>query len=154
MSKRATAADAQVILNLYDLRREAEMRKARHWWLANFWPATVEDYIKVSSAFGTQENAWLRQVLGYWDMAAALMLRGAIHPELFLEGGVSGEMFFLFAKVQPFLKELRQKMQSPGFLGNIEKAIMSSKASRERLKTISARVAALRKASAESKAAD
>ncbi len=33
MSKKATSADAQLILQLYDLRREAEMRKARNWWV-------------------------------------------------------------------------------------------------------------------------
>jgi hypothetical protein len=154
MSKKATAADAQVILQLYDLRREAEMRKARNWWGGTFWPRTAEDVLQVVNAFGSQENAWLRQVIGYWDMAAALALHGAIPADLFLEGGISGEMFFLYAKVQPFLKELRQKMQSPHLLVNVERVIMSSKAGRERLKTISGRVASRLKAMAESKAAD
>ena len=149
MSKEPTATDAELILKLYDLRREAEMRKARDWWVVKFWPQTADDFIKVANALGTQENNWLRQVGGYWDMAAAMVLHGTIHPELFLEGGVSGEMFFLYAKMQPILKDVREKMQSPGLFSNVEKVIMQSEAGRERLKTVSARVAARRKAMAE-----
>jgi hypothetical protein len=149
MSRKPTAADAQLILQLYDLRREAEIRKAREWWTVKFWPNTAEDFMKVGMALGTQENAWFRQVAGYWDMAASLVLHGTIHPDLFLEGGFSGEMFFIYAKIQPLLKELREKMNSPGLFRNVETVIMSSKAGRERLKLVSARVASRRKAMAE-----
>jgi hypothetical protein len=152
MSRKPTAADAQLVLQLYDLRREAEIRKARTWWLVDFWPNTPDDFLKVASALGTQENAWFRQVAGYWDMASALVIHGTIHPDIFLEGGVSGEMFFIFAKIQPMLKELRQKMQSPGLFRNVENVIMSTKAGRERLKLVSGRVASRRKAMAEAKA--
>ena len=149
MPKKPTAADAQLILQLYDLRREAEMRKARNWWLVDFWPQTADDFIKVATALGTQENNWLRQVAGYWDMAAALVLHGTIDSDLFLEGGVSGEMFFLYAKLQPILKDLREKMQSPALFSNVEKVIMSSTTGRERLKMVEARVAARRKLMSE-----
>lgn len=149
MPKKPTAEDAQLILQLYDLRREAEMRKARNWWLVDFWPQTADDFIKVATALGTQENNWLRQVAGYWDMAAALVLHGTIDSDLFLEGGVSGEMFFLYAKLQPILKDLREKMQSPALFSNVEKVIMSSTTGRERLKMVEARVAARRKMMSE-----
>jgi hypothetical protein len=152
MAKKPTAADAQLILQLYDLRREAELRKARNWWVVTFWPQTADDFIKIATALGTQENNWLRQAGGYWDLAAALVLHGTIHPDLFLEGGSSGEMFFMYAKILPILKELREKMQSPGLFSNVEKVIMSTKAGRERLKTITARVESRRKAMAEAKA--
>jgi len=134
MAKKPTAADAELILKLYDLRRETEIRKARHWWLVTFWPQTADEFIKVANSLGTQENNWLRQVGGYWDMAAAMVLHGTLNSDLFLEGGVSGEMFFLYAKVQPILKELREKMQSPGLFANVEKVIFSSKMGRERLR--------------------
>jgi hypothetical protein len=150
MPSKPTATDAELILKLYDLRREPEMRKARNWWLVDFWPQTPDDFIKVVSALGTQENAWLRQVSGYWDMAASLVLHGIINADLFLEGGVSGEMVFLYAKLQPILKDLREKMQSPGLFRNVEKVIMQSETGRERLKMVEARVAARRKAMAES----
>jgi hypothetical protein len=153
MSKKPTADDAQLILKLYDLRREPEMRKARNWWLVTFWPQTADEVVKIATALGTQENNWLRQVGGYWDMAAAMVLHGVINPDLFLEGGVSGEMIFIFAKIQPILKELRDKMQSPGLFSNVEKVIMGSKTGRERLKMASARIEARRKAMAEGKVA-
>ena len=140
MAKKPTAHDAQVIMQLYDLRREAEMRKARHWITAEFWPATADDFLKVANAFPGQENAWLRQVNGYWDMAAGMVLLGAVNEELFLQGGVSGEMFFIFAKIQPFLKELRQKMNNPDAFANIEKIATGSKTARKRLERVSENV--------------
>ncbi len=153
MAKKPTSADAQLILQLYDLRREPEMRKARNWWTTTFWPLTADEFIKISSAMGSQENNWLRQVSGYWDMAAALVLHGTISAELFLEGGVSGEMIFIFAKIQPILKDLRQKMNSPGLFGNVEKVILGSKKGRERLKIAAMRVEARRKAMAAGQSA-
>ena len=71
MAKKATAADAEIILKLYDLRREPELRKARNWWLITFWPLTADDYLKVStrsaprttpgSAKSTATGTWLRR---------------------------------------------------------------------------------------------
>jgi hypothetical protein len=148
MSKKPTPADAQVILRLYDLRREPEMRKARAWWLGEFWPGSVEDFLKVSAAMGTRENNWLRQVSGYWEMAASMAVHGAVSPDLFLEPSFSGEMFFLFAKLNPFLKELREK-SSPTMLRNVEQLIKSTKFSREFFRRTEANVAARRKAMAK-----
>lgn len=144
MSKKATASDAQLIMQLYDLRREAEMRKARAWWFTGFWPMTADDFIKVSFTPGSPENNWLRQVTGYWSMAASFVLHGALNAELFLQPAVSGEMFIVFAKVQPFLKELREKAGDPHMFANIEKVIMSSKYGRERLKFMLKRVETMR----------
>ena len=121
MPKKATIADAQLILQLYDLRREAEMRKARNWWVTGFWPDSVDDFMKIVGATGTQENNWLRQVGGYWSMASAFVLHGALSEELFIQPAVSGEMFLIFAKVHPFLKELREKAGDPEMFGTIEK---------------------------------
>ena len=153
MSKKATATDAQLIMQLYELRREAEMRKARHWWLAEFWPQSVDDILKVSGAMGSQENNWLRQVGGYWSMAASFVLQGALSEELFIQPSVSGEMVFIFAKVQPFLKELREKMQNPNIFGNVEKLIATSAGAPERLKETQQRLAMMRKAAQSAKAA-
>jgi hypothetical protein len=134
MAKKATVADAQLILHLYDLRREPELRKARNWWVGEFWPASADDFLRVSSAMGTQENAWLRQASSYWSMAASLVLHGTLNADLFLLPSNSGEMYFILAKVYPFLKELREKMGDPALFGNIENLINSTKFSRERLK--------------------
>jgi hypothetical protein len=144
MAKNPTVADAQLILQLYDLRREPELRKARSWWLTEFWPATADDFIKVSSAMGTQENAWLRQASSYWSMAALLVLQGTLNDELFLQPANSGEMYFILAKIHPFLKELREKIGDPHLFLNIEKVINSSKFSRERLAFTIKRVETMR----------
>jgi hypothetical protein len=144
MAKKPTAADAELILKLYDLRREPEMRNARNWWLVTFWPASTDDFMKIGMAMGTQENNWLRQVGGYWSMAASLALAGAVSQELFLDPSFSGEMFFIFAKVKPFLGDLRVKMKNPRMFANIEKLINSSKQGREWLKYVEGQVAARR----------
>jgi hypothetical protein len=134
MPKKITPADADVLLKLYDLRREAEMRKARHWWLTAFNPQSADDFMKIGMEFGSQENNWLRQVTGYWSMAAAIALRGGVDQDLFLEPSFSGEMFVIFAKTKPYVKELREKMGNPHFFANIEQLINSSKKSRDFLK--------------------
>jgi hypothetical protein len=151
MSITPTAADAELIMKLYDLRREAEIRKARNWWLG-FWPESADDIMKIATALGTQENAWLRQVGGYWEMAASFVLHGTLNRELFLEPSFSGEMFVLFGKVEPFLKEVREKMQNPAIFGNVEKLIATSEGAPERLKQTQQRLAMMRKA-AQAKAA-
>jgi hypothetical protein len=153
MAKKATGQDGQLVLELYDLRREAEMRKARNWFTTEFWPQSADDIIKVAQAFPSQENAWMRQVGGYWDMAASLVLQGALHEELFLQPGISGEMFFIFAKVYPFLKEVRQKLNSPEAFINIEKVATGSKTGRKRLARLLTVMEQRRKAAAKPKPA-
>ena len=152
MAKKPTASDAQLIMQLYELRREAEMRKARNCWFTTFWPRSADDFMKIAFTVGTQENNWLRQVTGYWSMAASFVLHGALSEELFIQPAVSGEMFILFAKVQPFLKELREKAGDPEMLANIEKVIMGSKYGRERLKFMLKRVEMMREKMAIAKA--
>lgn len=149
MAKKATAHDATLIMKLYDLRREAEMRKARNWLVTEFWPQNADEFIKVVNSFPSQENAWLRQVGGYWDMAASFVLQGALNEELFLQPGCSGEMFFIFAKVYPFLKEFRQKTNNPDAFANIEKMATSSKTARKRLERVLKNIESRRKALAK-----
>ena len=144
MPKKPIPADADLILKLYDLRREAEIRKARNWWLVEFWPDNADDVMKVAQAMGTQENNWLRQVAGYWELAASLVVHGTVNETLFLEPAFSGEMFLIFAKLHPFLQDVREKMQNPRMLANVEKVIMKSKANQERLKAVEQRLAARR----------
>jgi hypothetical protein len=107
----ATPADADIILKLYELRTESEMRKARAWITGEFWPASAEEFFAVASNPGDPHNAWLRQVLTYWEMAAALVLHGAVSAELFVDCNAEG--FFLMAKFAPILDAIREK--NPGF---------------------------------------
>jgi len=152
MPKKSTAMDAQLILHLYDLRREAEMRKARAWWFTQFWPKNADDFMKIAFTPGSPENNWLRQVSGYWSMAASFVLHGALSADLFLQPAVSGEMYIVLAKVHPFLKELREKAGDPEMFGTIEKVINGSKYGRERFKFMQKRVEMMRERMAPAKA--
>jgi hypothetical protein len=120
---KATAADAEIVMKLYDLRREAEMRKARNWY-GNADFSTWEAVQKVAMSWGTQENAWLRQFLTYWENAATLVLRGAVHPGLFFDW--NGEIIFAYVKIKPWLKQLRQATGSDEFMSKTEELLNST----------------------------
>ena len=152
MPKKPSHADAQLILQLYDLRREAEMRKARAWYVGQFFPQSADDCLKVVWAMGTQENAWLRQVGGYWGIVASFVLSGVLNEELFLQPAFSGEMFLIYAKIHPFIKEIRVKMDDPNVFISIEKAITHTKWGRDRLQFMIKRVQTMRQKRAERKA--
>ena len=137
--KKASATDAQLILQLYDLRREAEMRKARNFYALQFNPQSFDDVVKVVGAFGSDENRWFRQIVSYWEMAASLVLRGAVNEELFWDS--NGEVLFVFAKIKPFLAQLRKTFDSPEFLGHMDKLIHHSAENRRRLKVMEDRMA-------------
>jgi hypothetical protein len=118
--------------------------------VAGWWPRGADDVVQMMNAGTTpQENAWFRQVSGYWDMAASFVLRGALNEELFFDSG--GEMWFILAKFEPFLTEVREKAKSPHFFERIERLATRSKDGRERLqmmlKRAEARRAAVAKAS-------
>lgn len=107
----ATPADAEIILKLYELRTETVMRQARAWMTGEFWPNTAEDYFAVANNPADPHNAFLRQVLSYWEMAAAMVLHGAVSAELFVDSNAEG--FFILAKFSHILDEIRE--QQPMF---------------------------------------
>jgi hypothetical protein len=144
MPKKPTAADAQLICQLYDLRREAEMRKARNWWAGEFFPQSADDFLKVAWAMGTQENNWLRQVGGYWGMVASFVNTGVLNEQLFLAPGFSGEMFLIYAKVHPYIKDLREKLNDPNAWKDVETAVNRTKWGRDRLQFMIKRVEMMR----------
>ncbi|HEU5403006.1 MAG TPA: hypothetical protein VFU86_16735 [Terriglobales bacterium] len=144
----ATPADAQVIMQLYELRREAEMRKARNWF-AMFNFQSTDEFIETVSAAGTDANRYFRMVLGYWEMAASLVLHGAVNEELFLD--TQGEMFFIFAKMAPHLEGYRAKMQNPEAMKRVETLINKSAESKRKLQAFMDRVAKMRAAAAQKK---
>ncbi|MFZ0312956.1 MAG: hypothetical protein WAL85_09640 [Candidatus Korobacteraceae bacterium] len=133
-----TYEDAKLVLKLYDLRREAVMRQAREF-VGMFSPATFEELMAVVGAFGTKENAYVRQVLGYWEMVASLIVHGTLNAALAED--TLGEMYFVYAKVQPFVKQMRQTMKSPEFLQNLEKIVEATPENRERLGRMRERMA-------------
>ena len=108
----ATPGDAEIILRLYELRRETVMRQARAWMLGEFWPNTVEEFFAVTSNPADPHNAFFRQVTTYWEMAAAMVLHGAVSADLFAD--CNNEGFFLLAKFSHILADIRTRM--PSFL--------------------------------------
>lgn len=139
MAKKPTVEEARLILELYNLRREPEMRKARQWWLTDFWPTCADDFMRVAMDFGSQENNWLRQVGSYWGIATTFVLNGIISEKLFFEPA-----FFMFAKVRPFLNEIREKAKNRDLFLLSEKAIYGSKLGRAQFEKVEARVNMLR----------
>lgn len=135
----ATPADAEIILGLYKLRTEAVMRQARAWMTGEFWPATADEFFAVAENPADPHNAWLRQVLTYWEMAAAMVLHGAVSAELFVD--CNGEGFFLLAKFAPILDGIRAR--NPGFLMKTTELVNRFSAATQRyegaLKNIEAR---------------
>jgi hypothetical protein len=136
----ATPADAEIILKLYQLRTEAEMRKARAWIGGEFWPTTAEEFFGVAENPADPHNAWFRQVITYWEMAAAMVLHGAVSAELFVD--CNGEGFFLLAKFAPILDAIREK--NPTFLSKTSDVISRFTMAAQRYEAILKRVDATR----------
>ncbi len=133
MSELPNHHDAELILKLYELRREDVMREARKF-VADFWPKSLDDLIALVSSYGTKEQAYLRQVGGYWEMAASLVNRGALNRDLALDN--YQEMFFVYAKIEPYLQAYREKMGQPNFMIQVQRLVDSSPETRERLKNM------------------
>ena len=106
---------ADLILKLYDLRREPVLREARAWFSGEFNPTTVEDVIQTVMG---EKSAWFRMVVGYWDMAASLVVFEAIDQKIFNASG--DELLSVFAKIEPFLGEMRETWNAPDFLRHLE----------------------------------
>jgi len=122
----ATPQDADLIIKLYDLRREETMRKARNFFGLEFFPKSVDD---VKALFANidehpEHNAYFRQVISYWEMAAAMVNHGSIDRALFLDAS-GGEFFGVWAKIGDFIEDLRASF-GPQFLTNLEKLIASA----------------------------
>lgn len=120
------AKSAELILKLYDLRREAVMREARNWFFA-FNPESYED---VQRAAMGGHSAYFRMVTSYWDMACSFVNHGAIDAEMFNDA--TGEQVMVFAKVQPYLEQMRA-VASPVYLQNLERAVTSMPQAEERI---------------------
>jgi hypothetical protein len=119
-NQQATYDDANLILKLYELRREEKLRAARDWFSFKFLPGSLEDF-KVIREMGAIENTYFRMVTSYWDMAASFVAQGVLNAELFFQSG--GEMFFIWAKIEEFVPSIRESMSSPHYLAHMEKAI-------------------------------
>src|SRR5258707_2240395 len=107
-------ADADLILKLYDLRREPVMREARNWFFS-FNPTTTAEYME---AMMSEHSGYVRMVISYWDMAASLVNNGAIDEQMFNDA--NGEHLFVFAKIEPILADMRAMINAPDALKQFE----------------------------------
>jgi hypothetical protein len=138
--------EAGLILKLYELRREEVLRKARDWYFRDFNPQNIADF---SNAMMGEHSGYLRMVVTYWNMAAALVNDGAISMELFNES--NGEQIGVFAKVEPLLGEIRAAY-APQFAAALEKLIDAMPDGRKRVAATRERMKAMRTRLAEQQA--
>ncbi|HEY2544893.1 MAG TPA: hypothetical protein VGI46_02405 [Candidatus Acidoferrum sp.] len=113
----ATFEQANMMLKLYELRREPKLREARDWFAANFHVKTGEDVMRLCPP-GSMENTYMRMVLGYWEMTASIANRGLVDEDLFFEN--TGEPWVVFEQVKPVLAAWRTMFANPNFFANIE----------------------------------
>jgi hypothetical protein len=127
--------DADLILKLYDLRREKTMREARDWFFM-FNPQTPQDFIDVLTS---DKSAYYRMVVSYWDMACSFVNHGAIDSDMF--GDANGEHLFVYAKLEPFLPALREAMGNDKMLSNLEQVVKETPDYKEKIQMIRDRMA-------------
>ncbi|MDQ4122429.1 MAG: hypothetical protein M3209_13400 [Acidobacteriota bacterium] len=126
MSKEYESAD--LILKLYEMRREPVMREARAWMIG-FFPESAQGIIQ--AMINPQTSAYYRMVTTYWDMAASFVLNGAIDEQMFTDA--NAEHIVVFSKIEPFLAELRTTLQNPNMLKNLELLVMRMPNAKETL---------------------
>jgi hypothetical protein len=118
MATKPTHEQAQLHLQVYDLRREERLRKARDWFQQNYRAQTFEEAMRFAP--GTEQGTFLGMVIGYWEQACALLNYGLLHEELFFE--TSGEFFEVWELLKPVVPEYRKQFKDPNMLANLEKA--------------------------------
>lgn len=113
--------DVMAILKLYELRRDEKMRAARAWFFSEFAPESAMDIINLYRG-GEQASANFRTVVSYWDMASSFVLNGAINEKLFLDA--NSEHIFVYAKIHPFLAEIRELFNEPEYFIHLEQLVL------------------------------
>lgn len=127
--------DADLILKLYELRREKTMREARNWFFT-FNPQSPQDFVDVLTS---DKSGYYRMVISYWDMACSFVNNGAIDADMFNEA--NGEHVFVYAKMEPWLPMLREQFGAPRMLSNLEKTVKALPDCEERLQVIRENIA-------------
>jgi hypothetical protein len=124
-----THDQANLLLRLYELRREPRMREAREWYFANFHPTSLEDMTKQAPP-GSAGNASVRMVISYWEMAASMVNRGLIDEEFFFEN--TGEQWAVWERIKTFVPAMRERSKNPHQFENLEKHVNRFEAWREK----------------------
>lgn len=119
MANKPTHEQAQLHLQVYDLRREARLRQARDWFQQNYHADTVEEAMRIAAP-GTEHGTFFGMVIGYWEQACALLNYGLLNDDLFFE--TSGEFFGVWEQVKPVISQFREQFSAPTMLKNLEQA--------------------------------
>jgi hypothetical protein len=119
METKPTHEQAQLHLQIYEMRREARLRLARDWFFQNYFADSLEDAMRIAAP-GTEAGTFTMMVFGYWDQACALLNYGLLHEDLFFE--TSGEFFAVWERVKPTIQQGRAVFVNPQFLAHLEKA--------------------------------
>ena len=119
METKPTHEQAQLHLQVYEMRREARLRQARDWYFKNYFVDSIEDSMRIAAP-GTEEGTFVMMVFSYWDQACALLNYGLLHEDLFFE--TSGEFFAVWERVKPIIQQGRERFVNKQFLAHLEKA--------------------------------
>jgi hypothetical protein len=139
--------DANLILKLYDLRREPVMREARSWFFT-FNPTNIQDVMETMMG---EHSGHMRMVISYWDMAASLVNNGAIDETMFNEA--NSEHLFVYTKIEPVIEPMRVMFENPDFLKNLEALVKRIPDSEKIITGMRERIARMTAAMAERTAA-
>ncbi len=118
LMQQATYEDANLILKLYELRREDELRKARSWFAGNFSAASAEEAMQKYPR-ASQESVFIRMVTSYWEMACSFVTSGVLNQELLFQSG--GELLVVWEKIRPIAGDMRKMTGNPNAYANLEK---------------------------------
>ena len=118
MTSRPTYDDANLILRLYEMRRDERMREARTWFTAHFRPRKFEELATLAPP-GSAENASYRMVISYWDMVASFIVTGVLNKELFFQSG--RELLLVFERLRVVLPGIREAYKDPSYMSNLER---------------------------------
>ena len=119
MQSKPTFEQAQLHLQVYEMRREPRLRQARDWFFSNYFANTFDEAMRIAAP-GTEGGTNYMMVVSYWEQACALLNYGLLHEDLFFE--TSGEFFGVWERVKPTLEEGRKRFSSKIYLANLEKA--------------------------------
>ena len=123
-----THEQVNLMLHLYEMRREPRMREARDWYFSKFHPATLEDMSKYPMT--SSESASMRMVISYWEMVASIVNRGLIDEDFFFEN--TGEQWMVWERIRAFVPAMRERSKNPHQYGNLEKHVNRLEAWREK----------------------
>jgi len=119
MESKPTHEQAQLHLQVYDMRREQRLRQARDWFFQNYFANTMDEAMRIVAP-GTEGGTFFMMVVSYWEQACALLNYGLLHEDLFFE--TNGEFFGVWDRIKPTIQEGRERWANRQFLAHVEKA--------------------------------